>query len=129
MKRSLTRPLPAWSVVPLVLGTTLVGIVASAGGDLIGQSHGVRYVVETGPGVNADSIGGVTAKCPRRTVVVGGGFAENGTTIDMRMVSSKPVDRGDGDSAPDDGWAVEMYNEPGASSTNFPNAYAVCLER
>jgi hypothetical protein len=128
MKGFLARPLPAWWAVPAVMGAVLVGIVASAGGDQIGKSHGVRYVVEEGPGINPDSVGEVTAKCPRGTVVVGGGFHENGTAIHMRMVGSQPVDRGDGNTAPDDGWLVKVFNETGGPSTNTPTAYAVCLE-
>ena len=129
MKRRLMRPMPAWSAMLLVLGTALVGAVASAGGDPIGESRGVHYVVEEGQGVNPDSVGAVTAKCPRRTAVVGGGFFKNGVAIQSRMVSSQPVDRGDDDSAPDDGWSVQMFNEPGGANTNSPTAYAVCLER
>jgi hypothetical protein len=129
MKGPLTRPLPAWSAVLLVTGGALVGVVTSAGGDQIGKSHGVHYVVETGQGVNPDSVGEVVAKCPKRTVVVGGGFHENGTSIHMRMVSSQPVDRGDPNNAPDDGWSVKLFNESGGANTNFANAYAVCEER
>ena len=36
MKRGLNRPLPAWSAILLVMGTAVIGIVASAGGDQIG---------------------------------------------------------------------------------------------
>ena len=74
-------------------------------------------------------IGETIAKCPKRTVVVGGGFAETGTPIHMRMVASQPVDRGDKNNTPDDGWTVRMYNESGGSNTNSASAYAVCEER
>src|SRR5215211_793857 len=129
MKRLWTRPMPAWSAVLLILGTALVGIVASAGGDQIGKSHGVHYIVEQGPGVNPDSIGEAVAKCPKGTVVVGGGCHENGTSIHMRIVSSQPIDRGDRNNAPDDGWSVKLFNETGGLNTNFANVYAVCEER
>jgi hypothetical protein len=62
-------------------------------------------------------------RCPRGTVVTGGGVYLTGGTPADEVASSAPYDGGDRDGRPDDGWFAEVNSgAPGGTMTT----YAVC---
>jgi hypothetical protein len=64
------------------------------------------------------------AKCPKGTRVIGGGERNDSAFDQVRMAQSYPVDDGDPNSAPDDGWGVLLQNVADVKHTG--KAYAVC---
>ncbi len=71
---------------------------------------------------------GTTAKCRSGESVVGGGSSNSGGFSDEAIVSSTgPVDLGDPDKVPDDGWRGEVNNdEDGGAATLGATTYAIC---
>ena len=66
----------------------------------------------------------VTVKCPGNAHVLSGGI---GAVWGMGVVvSSMPVDRGDGDEKPDDGWSVVVASPEDAQSDDRIKIHAVC---
>lgn len=70
----------------------------------------------------------VTAKCPESRQVSGGGVFINLEGADEGVISSSyPVDDGDPDNAPDDGWKVRVRSRAGIGGPT--TAYALCTDR
>jgi hypothetical protein len=80
---------------------------------VLAYARGKRRLVRAGDAVR------VTARCPRKTHVVGGGAAALGAEID----SSYPHDLGDAGPRPDDAWRARVENGAGRERAR---AYAVC---
>ena len=57
--------------------------------------------------------------------VVGGGALISGTVADAHLTGTYPVDGGDPDNAPDDGWEARGSNDGGSAKTL--TVYAICL--
>jgi hypothetical protein len=73
-------------------------------------------------GVSSDV---VVAECPDGRGVVGGGAKTSGPAGTLSLRDSRPVDIGDGDGIPQNGWAARAYNtDPGVQKLT---AYAICL--
>ena len=68
-----------------------------------------------------------TARCPRARHVSGGGGALSGPIADGHLAASTPVDGGDRDRVPDDGWRVTAHNDAGGAKTL--RAFAICVRR
>jgi hypothetical protein len=70
---------------------------------------------------------GVTARCKKEEIVVGGGLS-NGATLDNEAIanSSGPIDGGDRKRKPDDGWRAEVNNDDTGGTVSNVVAYAVC---
>src|SRR5687767_4318842 len=87
-----------------------VSVVALGGADLARAGEvttfgGYKYVQHERfiePGTTKT----ISAKCPGKTHVVGGGGESGGGFGETFMSSSFPFDGGDRDSKPDDGWKV-----------------------
>ena len=64
----------------------------------------------TGATIDGDSFAVAQANCPAETQVVGGGVnaLDSGN---VEVTGSFPIDRGDGDERPDDGWRAKVTNE------------------
>jgi hypothetical protein len=77
----------------------------------------LRY--EAGDAVTIPAPGSESAvvRCPRHRSVAGGGVFVTGSSEQAAVVASTPVDLGDPDHAPDDGWLGKVVNEAGASKT------------
>jgi hypothetical protein len=69
----------------------------------------IRYPTVTAP-AQQHSVSKATARCPGSTHVTGGGGSVSGAVASAFINSSYPVDGGDGDRLPDDGWRVRVYN-------------------
>ena len=70
--------------------------------------------------------GGV-AQCKEKEVVVGGGGRSSGFFAEETYLSSSaPVDDGDKDNRPDDGWAAELNNDEGGSLLDTLDVFAIC---
>lgn len=80
-----------------------------------------------GATIAVPAAGSVTAtvRCPRGAPVVGGGARIVAPGGAVRLVSSAPVDGGDVDTIPDDGWRVRVHNLSGGDEDVTP--YATCL--
>jgi hypothetical protein len=71
--------------------------------------------------------GSATARCPRARHVSGGGGALSGPIADAHLAGTTPVDGGDRDRVPDDGWRVTAHNDAGGAKTL--RAFAICVRR
>ena len=71
---------------------------------------------------------GTTAKCRSDESVVGGGASNSGGFSDEASVNSTgPVDLGDPDKVPDDGWRGEINNDEDVDAITLgANTYAIC---
>jgi hypothetical protein len=78
-------------------------------------------------GVAPGSVVTATAACSSNRHAIGGGGRFTGPIAEARLAASRPVDGGDADSVPDDGWRVAGYNASGTTKTLW--AYAVCVTR
>jgi hypothetical protein len=85
----------------------------------------LRYVKKDAVSVSAGSSVSRLAGCTSGEHVVGGGPKVSGPEDQARLVSTFPVDDGDPDSIPDDGWQSRVYNISG--SDKDVTAYAICL--
>ncbi len=65
----------------------------------------------------------VKVSCPSRFHVASGGFSSGPSGV---VFSSVPIDRGDRDKAPDEGWAVHLTDQSFAPMA--VGAYAVCVK-
>jgi hypothetical protein len=92
--------------MPLVrLGTLLVtaallALATAAPAD----AAKLKYVISKQKPLPAGEVAFVKAKCPNDTKVTGGGIAILGGNTATAVRSSAPIDDGDGDEKPDDGW-------------------------
>ena len=75
--------------------------------------------------IPANSAGFKTAKCPAKAHVTGGGALMNGGPIPSLLDSSYPIDGGDKDKVPDDGWTALGNNEQ--LSSQKLSVFAICL--
>jgi hypothetical protein len=65
-----------------------------------------------------------SVRCPSGTEVTGGGAYTSGSTVDDEVATSAPLDAGDRDRIPDDGWQAELNT--GAALAHIVTAYAIC---
>jgi hypothetical protein len=66
-----------------------------------------------------------TAECPNHKSVVGGGPDVSGAASEVHVSRTGPIDLGDNDRIPDDGWSATFAN-PAGGEHDFV-AYAVCI--
>jgi hypothetical protein len=66
----------------------------------------------------------VSAKCTSGHVA-GGGVYETGNAQNGHVVATRPIDTGDADKIPDDGWSAKVYNETGITQT--VTVTAICI--
>ena len=85
-----------------------------------------RKIFQTGrsKSVHAGAVKAITAKCPAHSHVTGGGADFVATAGAGKQLASYPVDGGDRDKVPDDGWRVQGRNLTAASI--FLDAWAIC---
>jgi hypothetical protein len=72
----------------------------------------------------AGHVGVAKALCPSHTRLASGGDFVGGNIDEGHLNSSYPVDGGDPDSKPDDGWRTRGYNRSGADKV--VDAHAIC---
>ena len=107
----------AAAVAALALGVAGTAIpMATAGG---GGGGNLQYRFDTRT-VQANSQAHENVRCPRGTKVVGGGVESSAgfrSGSGMMINSSAPLDGGDGNNTPDDGWsgAVDVFQNAGGS--------------
>ncbi len=65
-----------------------------------------------------------TATCPAKTKVTGGGVAVSGGNVSLEVSSTRPIDNGDRDSKPDDGWFGRATNRSGGDKAM--DVFAIC---
>lgn len=68
----------------------------------------------------------LTARCPAGTRVTGGGARLGGPIALLWLNSSYPIDAGDGDTKPDDGWRARGYNNSGLAEAM--KVFAICAD-
>jgi hypothetical protein len=66
----------------------------------------------------------VNAKCTSGHVA-GGGVYETGSAKAGHVLTTRPIDTGDADKIPDDGWSAKVYNETGITQT--VTVTAICI--
>ena len=91
------RPVRLGSMVPAAALLALVMAPPADGAKL-------KYVTSKHKPLPAGKVAFVKAKCPNAAKVVGGGIAIIGGNTATAVRSSAPIDGGDGDDKPDDGW-------------------------
>lgn len=67
----------------------------------------------------------VRAKCPKGSVVAGGGAYITGATADGHVVATRPYDSADKGKVPEDGWEAGLQNT--GASVLSASSHAVCL--
>jgi len=112
--RGTLRYIALVGAVCLVIPTSASAITYTAGR--------LTYVLKDAP-VPADTQASKSIRCPSGTEVTGGGAYTSGGTVDDEVATSAPVDAGDRDRIPDDGWQAEL-NAPGQD--HVLTAYAIC---
>jgi hypothetical protein len=88
-----------------------------------GQSVSPSYEQKSGP-LDSSKSAKVRAKCDSGHVT-GGGARISGSIADAHVAGSYPVDGGDNDKVPDDGWETRAANDTGVDKTL--TTYAICL--
>jgi hypothetical protein len=88
----------------------------------IGGAGGLHYRARSGPEIAENESDRVQVRCPKGTTVIGGGA--QGGPPGAFINTSAPLDLGDDDSLPDDGWVVRVKNS-GLTTTNI-SASATC---
>lgn len=83
-----------------------VDVIALCGAAGTAPEHGTRSVP-------AHALGSITVACPANSVVTGGGASTNSTNLNVAIQSTKPVDNGDADDAPTNGWRSTLRNGSG----------------
>ena len=88
----------------------LVGLVlCAAPAQARGPDEGpFEYVSKGFEAVQGEEVR-VTARCPGKTHVLSGGQTNDAPIFNSEALSSYPVDDGDRDAKPDDGWRAELY--------------------
>src|SRR5687767_6829080 len=89
----------------LCAGVLVLSLGATAHAGEVETFGGYKYVVEE-RFIEPGTTRAVTAECPGKTHVVGGGGESGGGFGDTFISSSFPFDGADRDSKPDDGWKV-----------------------
>ena len=84
----------------LLLAGALLALVTAAPAD----AAKLKYVTSKQKPLPAGGLAFTKAKCPKGTKVTGGGIAIIGGNTATAVRSSAPLDDGDGDEKPDDGW-------------------------
>ena len=107
---------------------TLVGLLAAIPALVLASpaassAAGPRYVTNSSESISTGQVT-VQAHCRENEQVSGGGVLSSGVYGDARINGSYPVDAGDGDSVPDDGWGATVDNVSGA--TVDVTVYAIC---
>jgi hypothetical protein len=98
------------------IGTVVASCTLSAAADPIYRGEG--------DDLPTHAVVDLTAKCPNARQVSGGGTFMSTEAYKTNLVHSYPVDDGDADKAPDDGWKVRVWSRQ--SPDGFATAYAVC---
>lgn len=101
------------SCTMVLAATLLAAIAASPAGAAI--DHVTVDETFTGPGT-------IKAPCPGATHVISGGMGTVNGYGGILLTGSYPYDGSDNDSAPDDGWKVDVTNRGGQETA----AYALC---
>jgi hypothetical protein len=87
----------------------------------------VRYVVKTVNLPPTSQSPEKIAKCPAGTHVISGGVHRDGSVnLGIFINSTRPVDLGDANHKPDDGWGIEMDN--GSAQQQPVTEYAICAK-
>ena len=73
----------------------------------------------------SDTVATSVVVCPHGTRVTGGGTDIDGGTPDFEVHEGYPVDQGDADTIPDDGWQSTAYND-GSGVTRHMKTFAIC---
>lgn len=103
---------------------TVAGGIGGMSVDGICQPGPVHYPIATTE-LAAHHGGSTRALCPPGTHVAGGGGQEDGSGDVVHLAGAYPIDTGDSDHIPDDGFKAIGYNGTGLQQTL--KAYAVCL--
>src|SRR4051794_13026502 len=107
--------------IAVVAALFVVSAMAGTAGAEVTHAGGIAYVSKFYPTRSGEFR--LHANCPKGTHVMGGGakdFADYNTTA---LYHSYPIDRGDSDKQPDDGWEVA-----GAGDPVDWTAYAECTD-
>lgn len=120
MARGLKGAVAAAGVVALAAPAT-----ALAGGPIGGGSAGGLFYYVGNTNLPSNGLTGRTTICSEpNTRVIGGGFDSDNGSADGFTTLSSPIDAGDEDSKPDDGWYEEARNVRGMDTTL--SSYAIC---
>jgi hypothetical protein len=84
----------------------------------------LRYVASDPETMFAPGSGTAVARCGANRSVAGGGVFVSGSVLEAPLVRSAPIDLGDADDVPDDGWSAKALNESGLGKTVV--AHAIC---
>jgi hypothetical protein len=133
----LNRPLRLWHALLATVAVFAIGVAGTAiavGGKKapsagsakvnLGSSHGYVYVSKTGDQFSAGETNFEEVKCPKHSVVTGGGVYISGSSLEAHVNTSYPQDIGDGNDTPEDGWGGHVANNAG--NPKDETAYAVC---
>jgi hypothetical protein len=90
------------------------------------QSGPVKYRVKNVTGVPPSDSKTATVKCPDGTRVAGGGLFVGGVIAEGYVNRTYPIDGGDQDTKPDDGWRGRGYNL--ATGDTNVRAHVTCID-
>jgi hypothetical protein len=90
------------------------------------RSGPVKYGVKKVTGVPPSGSRTATVKCPEGTRVAGGGLFVGGVPAQGYVNRTYPIDGGDPDSKPDDGWRGRGYNL--ATGNTNVRAHVTCID-
>ena len=112
----------------LCAGTAALIVLATGAGfaqaEDLGTSGGITYIRESqGMVPNGDEVSLLPA-CPASTNLTGGGFDPVDGSPFGAINSAAPLDDGDADEDPDDGWAAHMVNA--SNDPAFAEAFVMC---
>ena len=109
----------------ILIALLLIAVPASAG---IKSAGGFKYVSKAFELPRSTSQDGkfkrYKAKCPRGTSVVGGGERNDSSFDQVRMAQTYPIDDGDKNKKPEDGWGVLLQNV--ADAKHQGDVFAIC---
>jgi hypothetical protein len=111
----------------IAIGALLSAASPAFGDSNLGSAGGFTYIHSDAVSLSAGESGITEANCPAGTHGVGGGVTpESSPTSESRINSTFPIDTGDPDRRPDDGWEGDVYNISGTAKSF--SAYAICKE-
>jgi hypothetical protein len=90
------------------------------------ESGSVKYRAKRVRGIPASDSGTATVKCPRGARVAGGGLFVGGALAEGYVNRTYPIDGGDQDTKPDDGWRGRGYNL--ATGNTSVRAHVTCID-
>ena len=134
----INRPLRLWHALLATVAVFAIGVAGTAiavGGKnassavsakakRLGRSHGYVYLSKTGDQVPSGETDYQQIKCPRHSVVTGGGVYISGSSLDAHVNTTFPLDSGDRGATPEDGWAGHIGNDTGTPKEE--TVYAIC---